>query len=288
MKSERFVRSALRSSMAVVGFSAVLAACSSAPAPSGQTHTGGYVALGDSFTANSYHGPGATGNGCDQSGRNQPHVVQARLGYASFVDASCDGATTNDILTNGNGDQAQISFVTSTTKLVTVSIGGNDVGFSDIVKNCTLDYLSFGGCKADYVSGTTDSLSAKISQTQPKIAQVLATVKSRAPQAKIFVYGYPTLVPMSGSSGCTGLTLASSDIPYIRAKQAEFETMLRSTTQAAGATFIDVYASSNGHDPCASSAWTARVIDLPPLHPTSAGVDAMALQVANAVDAVIP
>ena len=186
--------------MAVVGFSAVLAACSSAPAPSGQTHTGGYVALGDSFTANSYHGPGATGNGCDQSGRNQPHVVQARLGYASFVDASCDGATTNDILTNGNGDQAQISFVTSATKLVTVSIGGNDVGFSDIVKNCTLDYLSFGGCKADYVSGTTDSLSAKISQTQPKIAQVLAAVKSRAPQAKIFVYGYPTLVPMSGSS----------------------------------------------------------------------------------------
>jgi lysophospholipase L1-like esterase len=282
-------RSRRRASVAAFGLAAVvLGACSSAPAPSGQTHTGGYVALGDSFTANSYHGPSASGNGCDQSGRNQPHVVQARMGYATFVDASCDGATTNDILNNGNGDQAQIAFVNSSTRLVTLSIGGNDIGFSDIVKNCTLDYLTFGGCKADYVSGTTDEISNRIAATAPKVAQVLATVQSRAPQAQIFVYGYPTLVPMSGTSSCTGLTLSSGDIPYLRSKQAELETMLRAKAQAAGARFIDVYGPSAGHDPCASSAWVARVIDLPPVHPTGAGVDALASIVANAVDANLP
>ena len=282
-------RSKVGKSIAGVAFAAlVVGACSSAPSPSGQTHTGGYVALGDSFTANSFHGPSASGNGCDQSGRNQPHVVQARMGYQTFVDASCDGATTNDILTNGNGDQSQISFVTSSTKLVTLSIGGNDIGFSDIVKNCTLDYLTFGGCKADYVSGTTDQITNRINTTAPKVAQVLSTIKSRAPQATIFVYGYPTLVPATGSSSCTGLTLSSGDIPYLRAKQAELETMLRTKAQAAGAHFIDVYGPSAGHDPCASNAWVARVIDLPPVHPTGAGVDALASIVANAVDSTLP
>lgn len=265
----------------------VLAACTSAPAPSGQTHSGAYVALGDSFTANSYHGPDASGNGCDQSGANQPHTVQARMGYASFVDASCDGATTNDILNVGTGTKAQISYVTSSTKLVTLSIGGNDINFSDIVKNCTLDYLTFGGCKADYVSGTTDQLSNKVKATAPKVASVLAAVKSRAPGAKVFVYGYPTLVPMTGSSGCVGLTLASSDIPYLRAKQAELNDMLKSEATKAGATYIDVYTPSSGHDPCASANWVARVVDLPPVHPTKSGMNATAAIVTNAIDNAI-
>lgn len=265
-----------------------VAGCSSAPAPSGQSHTGAYVALGDSFTANSYHGPSATGNGCDQSGANQPHTVQARLGYASFVDASCDGATTNDILNQGNGTQPQISYVTSTTKLVTLGIGGNDIGFSDIVVNCTKAYLTFGGCKGDYVSGSTDKISDTINATAPKVAQVLAQVKSRAPQAKVFVYGYPTLVPMTGNSGCVGLTLASSDIPYLRDKEAQLNAMLKSKAQAAGATYIDVYGPSADHDPCAGDAWVARVIDLPPVHPTKAGMNNLAAIITDAIDNATP
>ena len=279
-----FTRTGKVAAVSVVALFAV-AGCTSAPTPSGTTTSGKYVALGDSFTANSFHSPGASSNGCDQTGRNQPHVVQARMGFSSFVDASCDGATSDDIMAAGTGNASQISFVTSTTKLVTLSIGGNDIGFSDIVKNCTIDYLTFGGCKGDYVSGTTDQITNRINAAKVKIQNVVNAVKARAPQAKIFIYGYPTLVPMSGTSGCTGLTLASGDISYLRSKQAQLNSALSSIATASGAKYIDVYGPSAGHDPCSSTAWVARVIDLPPVHPTSRGVDALADLVADSVQA---
>lgn len=279
-----FTRTGKVAAVGVVALFAV-AGCTSAPTPSGTTTSGKYVALGDSFTANSFHSPGASSNGCDQTGRNQPHVVQARMGFSSFVDASCDGATSDDIMAAGTGNASQISFVTSTTKLVTLSIGGNDIGFSDIVKNCTIDYLTFGGCKGDYVSGTTDQITNRINAAKVKIQNVVNAVKARAPQAKIFIYGYPTLVPMSGTSGCTGLTLASGDISYLRSKQAQLNSALSSIATASGAKYIDVYGPSAGHDPCSSTAWVARVIDLPPVHPTSRGVDALADLVADSVQA---
>lgn len=279
-----FTRTGKVAAVGVVALFAV-AGCASAPTPSGTTTSGSYVALGDSFTANSFHSPGASSNGCDQTGRNQPHVVQARMGFSSFVDASCDGATSDDIMAAGTGNAAQISFVTSATKLVTLSIGGNDIGFSDIVKNCTLDYLTFGGCKGDYVSGTTDQITNKINAAKVKIQNVVNAVKARAPQAKIFIYGYPTLVPMSGTSGCTGLTLASGDISYLRSKQAQLNSALSSIASGSGATYVDVYGPSAGHDPCSDTAWVARVIDLPPVHPTSRGVDALADLVADSVQA---
>lgn len=272
----------------MVGLAALAAvggvACSSSsatPTPSAQV-----VGLGDSFTSNSFHSPSVKSNGCTQSAGNQPHVVASRLGK-TLSDMSCDGATTNDILNPGKGDTAQIDAVTASAEVVTLSIGGNDIGFSGIVTNCTLDYVTFGGCSDEYLHDGIDEISQSIAATAPKVAQVLQAVHTRAPSAKVFVYGYPTLVPMTGTSGCTGLTLAAADIPYLRAKQAELNQMLATQAAANGATYIDVYTPSAGHDPCSSSKWVARTIDLPPAHPSKAGMDAIANIVATAIDAQV-
>src|SRR5947209_18573953 len=88
-----------------------------------------YVAMGSSFAA----GPGIgkpadeTPDGCRRSADNYAHQLARRRGLA-LTDVSCGGATTASILGPWNGHPAQIEAVTPETRLVTVTIGGNDVG----------------------------------------------------------------------------------------------------------------------------------------------------------------
>ena len=267
----------IRLAVASLTLALVGAACQPAPPPSG----GELVALGDSFTSNSILLPSTKTNGCFQSLGNQPRLVADRLGIGKVTDASCDGATTSDIM---GGSAPQIDRVTSSATVVTVSIGGNDLGFSDIAVQCSKRAVTFRTCKGDYVKGGTDALSAKVATIRPKVDQVLGTAKSRAPGARVVLYGYPTLLPMSGTSTCAGMTFAGSDVPYLRAKQAELNTMLKAAAVSAGVTYVDVYGPSAGHDPCSSTPWVNKVIDLPPLHPTHRGQTAMGNLIADALD----
>ena len=150
-----------------------------------------YVALGDSYTA----GPLILDQsleplGCLRSNRNYPRIAKAKVKAAKFVDVSCSGATTSDFF-NQQGvtpgpNPPQFNALNANTKIVTIGIGGNDIGFSSIVKNCaTLDPFS-KGCKGDYVVGGRDLLAEKIAATAPKIDQVLAETRKRAPNPKVF------------------------------------------------------------------------------------------------------
>ena len=268
----------IRMAAALMALATLGAAGGSAPTPG--NGPGKLVALGDSFTANSTLLPTTTTNGCNQSKQNQPRLVASRLGIADVTDASCDGAQTGDIM---GGSAPQINKVTSSASVVMVSIGGNDLGFSDIAVQCSKRAITFKTCQGDYVKGGTDSLTAKVAATRPKVDQVLAAVKSRAPQARVVLYGYPTLLPMTGSSTCLGMTFASSDVPYLRAKQAELNVMLKASAQAKGVTYVDVYGPSAGHDPCSSTPWVNKVIDIPPLHPTHRGQTAVGNLIADAL-----
>lgn len=286
-----FTRTGKVAAVGVVALFAV-AGCTSAPTPSGTTTSGKYVALGDSFTANSFHSPGASSNGCDQTGRNQPHVVQARMGFSSFVDASCDGATSDDIMAAGTGNASQISFVTSTTKLVTLSIGGNDIGFSDIVKDCATKLPGSSGCQSQYVHDGRDELSGRIAATAPKVDAVLAEIKRKAPAAKTFVVGYPTVLPETGN-GCYPLVpVLPSDVPYLRAKVKELNAMLAARAGAAGVTYVDIATPSIGHDFCQSGSakWVEGIVPTSvaaPVHPNARGMAGWAPTVAAAVNAVV-
>ena len=271
--ASRSVRLAVASlALALVG-----AACQPAAPP----NSGELVALGDSFTSNSTLLPSTRTNGCFQSTGNQPRLVAKRLAIPKVTDASCDGATTADIL---GGSAAQINKVTSSATVVMVSIGGNDLGFSNIAVQCSKRAITFKTCKGDYVNGGTDALSAKVAAIRPKVDQVLSAVKTRSPGARVVLYGYPTLLPMSGTSTCVGMTFAGSDVPYLRAKQAELNTMLKASAKAKGVTYVDVYGPSAGHDPCSSTPWVNKVIDVPPLHPTHRGQTATGNLIADALD----
>ena len=184
----------------------------------------------------------------------------------------------------------QFNALNGSTKIVTIGIGGNDIGFSSIVKNCaTLDPFS-SGCKGDYVVNGVDTIAAKIDATAPKIDAVLVETKKRAPNAKVFVVGYPTILPETGSGCWPTVPIIGSDVTYLRTVAKRLNSMLKSRATANGAVYVDVATSSIGHDMCSSSRWVEAIIpttDAAPVHPNAAGMRNTGNVVAAAINAVV-
>ncbi|ASW57636.1 SGNH/GDSL hydrolase family protein [Plantactinospora sp. KBS50] len=256
-----------------------------APPASAAVPSGKYVALGDSYTAGPLI-PTQVDLNCLRSSRNYPSLIAASAGSSSFVDVSCSGATTADILTGGS-TPAQISAVTSNTALVTVEIGGNDIGFSSIITTCAQDSLSSplgSPCKNRYTAGGTDQLRARIDATAPKITAVLQAVHAAAPSARVVVIGYPAILPDSGYGCWPVVPIAFQDVPYLRGIEKALNSMLASTAAANNATYADVYTPSIGRDACSSSGtrWVEGLIPAnaaAPFHPNATGEQGMATAV---------
>jgi lysophospholipase L1-like esterase len=260
-----------------------LPAAANAAAP-----TGRYVALGDSFTSGPLI-PTQVDLNCVRSNRNYPSLVAASIHSAAFTDVSCGGATTNDILNPGTGElgqpvPAQVSAVNAATALVSVGIGGNDIGFSSIISNCAQDSLSnpFGSpCKDRYTAGGTDQLQARINATAPKVAAVLQAVHAAAPGARVVVVAYIAILPDTGFGCWPTVPVAFGDVPYLRGVEKSLNRMLANTAAANGAGYVDTYTPSIGHDACKSTSvrWTEGLIpgnSAAPFHPNAAGEQGMA------------
>ena len=259
--------------------------------------TGRYVALGDSYTAGPLI-PNQVDLNCLRSDHNYPTLASVSIHSSSFVDVSCSGATTNDVLNPGSGElgitvPAQISAVTSGTALVSVGIGGNDIGFSDIVETCAEDSLSspFGSpCKNRYTAGGVDQLAARVNATAPKVAAVLSAVHAAAPGARVLVVGYTAVLPDTGLGCWPVVPIAYGDVSYLRGVEKALNSMLASTAAANGATYVDVYKPSIGHDSCKSSStrWTEGLFpgsSAAPFHPNATGEQGMSQAVLAALAA---
>lgn len=92
------------------------------------------VALGDSYSSGV--GAGSTSGSCSQTFNAYPALWAAANSPASFTFAACSGATTSDVISS------QLSSLNSSTTLVSISIGGNDVGFPSIMETCVLESTS--------------------------------------------------------------------------------------------------------------------------------------------------
>jgi hypothetical protein len=269
------------------------AGVSGPPGAAGPPH---YVALGDSYTAGPLV-PNQTGSpvGCLRSTHSYPFGVATGTGAATFTDVSCQGATTADMThsqsvplgTNAPQDNA----LSASTTLVTLQISGNDIGFSDIIVHCTTLSLTnpFGSpCKGHYTSGGTDRLRAKIDAAAPKVAADLRGIHADAPNAHVFLVGYPVILPNSGD-GCWPLVpIAYGDVPYLRGVEKALNSMLAAEAAANNATFVDTYTASIGHDVCRvpGTKWVEGLIPTAlaaPFHPNRLGEQGMAQQVLAAL-----
>lgn len=245
-----------------------------------------YVALGDSFTA----GPGifpvdSRSGDCARSTLNYPRLVAKAIDAKSFVDVSCAGATSDNVLetvpipSGTTAVTAQLEAVEPDTQLVTVGIGGNDSGlFSSLSSACTKQ----GDACADYLK---DKLPKVLKSTRRNVAAVLEAVAERAPKAEVVLVGYLRVVPED--RGCDNLGGAALDTGRVAAGEGKIDAMLAGAAKDAGATYVSMNDPSEGHDACSTDAWTNGLApelgDGISLHPRKIGMQ----QVAKAVEQAI-
>ena len=139
---------------------------------------GSYVALGDSYSS----GTGtrsyiADGTECLRSTYAYASLTAAAKGY-SLNFRACSGAVVADVT------GSQLSALTSTTTYVTISVGGNDAGFADVLTECALP--AWASDCAGAVAGARSFISSAL---PGRLSTLYASIRTRAPNAKVVVVG---------------------------------------------------------------------------------------------------
>ncbi|GLZ44673.1 lipase [Actinomycetospora sp. NBRC 106375] len=252
-----------------------------APASAGQT----YVALGDSYTASPLTGaPAGPPPGCLRSKNNYPHLVAERTG-AQLTDVSCSGAQTKDFAApqavQGGANPPQYDALGTGTQLVTVGIGGNDIGFSEIVQNCVSPTPFGTPCEDRYTVGSHDEIEARIDTLGDRLDDVLDEVHDRAPAARVLLVGYPSVLPAEGP-GCYPLVpYTAGDVAYLRGVLGHLNDTIADAASDGDATYVDTATPTVGHDVCAvpGQRWIEGLVPTAPaapVHPNALGAQALA------------
>ena len=177
----------------------------------------------------------------------------------------------------------QLDSLSVETQLVTLTIGGNDIGFSDLAQDC-VSVLPFGSPCRDRYTRDGDQISARITATADKVDAVLKAIDSRSPAANILVVDYSAIFPHSGGGCWPRMPVTPADVRWLRSKHVELNAMLAQEAADNGASIVDVYGASVGRDACAGSGtrWVEPYIPgnaAAPLHPNLRGMQAMAAMV---------
>ncbi|WP_433548370.1 SGNH/GDSL hydrolase family protein [Streptomyces sp. CA-294286] len=200
-----------------------------------------YVALGDSYSsgvgAGSYDS--ASGN-CKRSTKAYPVLWAAKSAPASFKFAACSGARTGDV-TSG-----QLSALSSATDLVSITVGGNDAGFADVMTTCVLQGESACITRINRARAYVDS-------TLPgQLDTVYRGIRAKAPAARVVVLGYPRFYKIGGSCA-VGLSDRSRKAINDASDYLNTATAKRAADH--GYTFAGVTGTFTGHEICTGAPW---------------------------------
>jgi len=233
----RFVRSGLLVAVAAAGLALVGAPASAAPAAGDN-----YVALGDSYASGTGAGSYGSSGSCKRSANAYPRLWANTHAPASFAFVACSGAVTADVLNN------QVGALNASTSLVTISIGGNDAGFSDVMVTCTT------GSDSSCVNRVNQARTFAQNTLPGRLDNVYATIRSRAPSARVVVIGYPHLFSASScwwfsSTKRNAVNGASDLLSSVTAQRAA----------AAGFTYEDTRDNFAGHEVCTGSEWITGI-----------------------------
>jgi lysophospholipase L1-like esterase len=202
-----------------------------------------YVALGDSYAVGvgtyTYDTPATD---CRRGPLAYSRLWAAAHPSTTYVEASCSGATTADVI------NTQMASVTPDTTLVTVQVGGNDVGFVSVLENCILT-LSDQDC----VNGVNAAEAAAQNVLPGELAATYAAIRAHAPSAKVVVVGYPRFYKIGGNCGIFGLS--DTERSALNAGSDVIAGVLAAQAASAGFTFLDGRTAFAGHEICSGSEW---------------------------------
>ena len=200
-----------------------------------------YVALGDSYSSGV--GAGSESGSCDRSPNAYPQLWANAHAPSTFSFVACSGATTSDVTAT------QLSALSSSASLVSISIGGNDVGFASVMEDCVL--YSTATCVSELNAAETSMRS-----TLPGLLNtVYNNIRSHAPNAHVVVLGYPRFYDLAKSSTCIGLS--TDDRTKINEAADVLDGVIATAVGShSNFRFADVRSAfANGHEICDSDAW---------------------------------
>lgn len=181
---------------------------------------------------------------------------------------ACSGATTVNVDEYGTGQydneptqlsQGKLSY---RTNLVTLSLGGNDIGFADIIKKCVFrrDCLRKGE-----VGGMplTEWIDGRLAALPGKLEPILSDIRTKAPNATVVLMGYPKVFPASDGRGCPDLSLMfrGDAMDWANSLADRLDTTMASAAADAGVHFRSVQNAFSGHEICGpDGSWIIPLI----------------------------
>jgi lysophospholipase L1-like esterase len=247
-----------------------------------------YVALGSSYAAGA--GLGALQKGspllCARSINGYPQQL-ARLRKLNILDMSCGGAVTPNLLRGGQFFQGpQIRTITADTKLVTITVGGNDVFFVGDLSLLAArhDHTLFGWIVRTFWRGPRPAEQRIYAKVENDLIATVQAIHAKAPKAVVVVATYPTVVPPSGT--CARIGLSTQEAELMRDVQAHLEMETRDVAARSDAIVVDMTALGAAHNACSTEPWTNGWKDVhgAMFHPTLAGAQATAAAISQALD----
>jgi len=259
---------------------------------------------------------------CGRSDRNYPHLIAQHLGlydpndltkeigehpaHPGFIDISCGSATTDDMTAPQEGlpgggfnraqfdafDSSHVNPASEVVKLVSIGIGGNDLGFGELQDKCVQQptltgtpcrtyYENENGAGDPTIQG--DIIQHRLGELRTALDRVIAGIHEHAPEAQVLVFGYPALLPehQGGlpaqlSDGCYPyIPILPTDAAYLRGVQKDLNTTIQAAATAQPyAHYVDWYTPSIGHDMCKPPgvAWVNGIVLAPPSYPVHPNV----------------
>ncbi|MFD3538368.1 SGNH/GDSL hydrolase family protein [Streptomyces sp. NPDC058662] len=218
-----------------------------------------FVALGDSYSSGVGAGSYLPDSGnCQRSSKAYPSLWAAANAPASFSFTACSGATT------GTVKSSQLAPLNSSTTLVSITAGGNDVGFASVMQTCVLQ------SEANCVTAVNNAIT-QINNTLPgSLSSLYGSIRGKAPQARVVVLGYPRFYQLSGN--CIAGLSETERAAINRGSDALNSTLAKQAANA-GFWYSSVVDEFTGHEICSGNAWLHSV-SVPvsnSYHPTATG-----------------
>ncbi|HEY0453088.1 SGNH/GDSL hydrolase family protein [Actinophytocola sp.] len=221
---------------------------------------GKYVALGDSYASGTGAGSYGDSGGCKRSANAYAQLWANSHAPAAFSFVACSGAVTSDVLAN------QVGAITPDTELVTISIGGNDAGFANVMTDCNL------GSDDTCVSRNQEAQNFARTELPGRLDGVYTEIRNRAPGARVVVLGYPHIYTLNGD--CS-VGLSETKRAAINQSADVLAEVVSGRAGAFGFDFVDARSAFAGHEICAPGGdWWLHSVTWPvdeSYHPTAGG-----------------
>ena len=261
--------------------------CASLPASPAIGSGAHYVAMGSSFAAGAGIGPTRPGTPerCKRATNNYASLLAARLDL-TLDDQSCGGATTANLLHDWDELPAQLAAVREDTRLVTITVGGNDLNYMGLLFSASCDPAigqTMGGETRPCPGLPTRPSAADYRALSTHLAQVVHAIRSVAPKARVVFVQYVTLVP---EQLCQTTPISEDAAEQARDLARRLAETTASAARASGAEVLAADALSASHTSCDALPFS-RGFSLTasgtgaPWHPTALGHEAIAEALAN-------